>query len=278
MSEQLTIADYESIRTIVDSLASNYEDEIKVILLERFYDLFRLLNDTQKNLIKNLSKKFCNIRVEKYINYIFNIINNNFNERKISHYDNIFAIPISSKPKESMIKSGSIVAYYIPRIINMLYSKNIDANIIALQNIECLSAYENRNNSLIIFCDEFIGSGKQAKRCLENYEKFKKLDNDDIIILSIFILKDGYSLLSNKYDVMYYDLYEKGISDDSSLMKNNALKIMREIEELIQVPKTYRFGAGRSEGLISFELKAPNNTFPIYWYKGNSKRQPVFER
>lgn len=275
MNTKITVNDYEAIKSIVDKIAYNYSPDIKEDLKKRFFELFRILNFEQRNLMKLLSINFKDISAGTYINILYDILKQKLDSNFLDKYTTIYAIPVAAdKVDKTKTKSGNLVAYLIPTVLNMVFNYD-ERNVYVLSNASYLSEHSISNNSLIFLCDNFIGTGNQVKKCIETYKDFMNI-TDNIIIITIAILECGFKLLENKYPVIYGIKYKRAISDDQTLLNLQAKRIMEEIESIIKVPKKYKFGYNNSEALLSFDLKAPNNTFPIYWYKGNSRRTPIF--
>lgn len=271
----LTLDDFHSIESIVSAIAGGFGEWIKAGFTARLTELLRPMNSEQRELIKTLSRRLRIVKYGEYPDCLRKILQSHFNRDRLKSYNNIFAIPIASQGGDSKIKSGSFVAYQMPQIIKRIFGD--DLKIHALSGVSYLAPHVNRSRALILLCDDFIGTGQQAQKCLRTYEKYKN-DSDDVIFLTIVILKMGYELLKESYPVLYGEIYDRAISDDTALMRAGADRIMREIEGAMKVPGKFSFGFCGAEALLAFELKAPNNTFPVYWYKGRSGRRPLFER
>ena len=276
-SNKISPEEIKEIDNIINSFSWAKNSAYKNELINRFYDLLREVDNDKRWIIFYLSKKIENIDFFMYENYCYELI------KKIKYdlniFDEIFLIPILKESDFNKVKSSHPITYFLQSIFDIHFGHNIKNKTIILSNISSLNEYKNTNTRLIILCDSFIGTGTQLSNCIKTYEKLYKKDNDYVLILSIAILEKGLSLIKDLgYQVIYATMHKKGISDDNALNTHEALEVMKAIEDKIEIPKNYRFGYKESEALLAFDLKAPNNTFPIFWYSGPKNRNTIFFR
>lgn len=276
-SNKISPEEIKEIDNIINSFSWAKNSVYKNELINRFYDLLREVDNDKRWIIFYLSKKIENIDFFMYENYCYELIKEIKYDLNI--FDKIFLIPILKESDFNKVKSSHPITYFLQSIFDIHFGHNIKNKTIILNNISSLNEYENTNTRLIILCDSFIGTGTQLSNCIKTYEKLYKKDNDYVLILSIAILEKGLSLIRNLgYQVIYATMHQKGISDDTALNTDEALETMKAIEDKIQIPKNYRFGYKKSEALLAFDLKSPNNTFPIFWYSGPKNRNTIFFR
>lgn len=224
-----------------------------------------------------LTKKFENLPLAKYENALESLVSR-LPEELFRNIERVFVIPVSAKKDSGKLKSGSMIGHLLKTYLG--YDAQIDDNVEIhfLPNVSYLKSKMKRGPSLIIFCDDFIGTGSQASGCIDWYSDFKK-NEDSTIFVTVSILQSGLEhIRSLGYAVYYQSIYKKAISDFQNEFSTNAISVMEGIEDKIKVPPRYRLGFEGSEALLAFNLRAPNNTFPVYWYNKGSRRKPVFER
>lgn len=247
-------------------------------LIERFCALARECSPEECSLLFQLTKKFENLPLAKYENALESLVSS-LPEELFRNIERIFVIPVSAKKDSGKLKSGSMIGHLLKTYLGYDAQIDDDVEIHFLPNVSYLKNKMKRGPSLIIFCDDFIGTGSQASGCINWYSDFKK-NEDTAIFATISILQSGLEHISRLgYAVYHQSIYKKAISDFQNEFSTNAISIMEDIETRIKVPSRYRLGFEGSEALLAFNLRAPNNTFPVYWYKHKgSRRKPVFER
>jgi hypothetical protein len=134
----------------------------------------------------------------------------------------------------------------------------------------------NTDNARLILVDDFIGSGKTASTCIDEY-KAKGVKVEKIIVLALVTMLNGKKIVEQKGVKVVYDTeIKKGISEMyKEPQKSSYLSIIDTIETKYKVSDMYKRGLGKCEGLITL-MRTPNNTFPIFW--GNEFKTPPFPR
>ena len=247
------------------------EDEVKPDsgnLFDRFCMMLERLNRDERDLLIKLTNNFIRI---KFLDY-FELLKDIFINIDISRYDkcdNIFLLPIVSKDDHEryLAKSADALLYPIDIFIFNGDLSKYSTKVKRLSDVRGLDFHCNRNSSLVVFVDDFIGTGNTAISALELYEPYKR-SNDDVIIVSIAIQNDGYRRIINAgYDVHYKYIINKGITDSGDIEnKENAIEVMLNIEKNLNIRSTFSLGYRKSQALISM-ARTPNNTFPVYWCK-----------
>lgn len=252
----------------------------KGIILERFVDLIREIEPNDRWLIYYLSKKLINITIDSYPLHCERIVLE-IDKKLGNNFEFIYILPIL-KDNECKIKSGHSISYFLESIFDTIYKHNFCGKIKLINHI-CNIKFFNNKKVLILFCDNFIGTGNQAIEYLNYYNIIKSNQSftihDTIAVVSIAILNEGLNNLKNQgYNIFFSHLHKKGISDDKYLNSMGALSIMKKIEQNMNIQGKWSLGYSQSEALIAFDFKAPNNTFPIFWLRGKNKRNTIFFR
>ena len=185
----------------------------------------------------------------------------------------IFFVPLVHPKDLDKGKSG----LELPRIAKLHAVPSIQGLQTAVQNrtLHCLESMEalarrwgERNGALIVFFDDFMGTGESALSAIEHYRTEVAVESDTVIVVVLVGMEAGVYDVSHKACSVYTArTVQKGISDNPSLDstdKQAASEIMREIEQRIRVSRKHLFGYGSSEALVALE-NTPNNTFPVFW-------------
>ncbi|MDL2290635.1 hypothetical protein LJC09_00820 [Desulfovibrio sp. OttesenSCG-928-F20] len=257
----------------------NVDEELKDKLTEKFINTISILDNEERILFYAICDDFININSIRYDPLLRKIVKQMLEINLIS-YENIFIIPIidENDRAQSILKSGESVAFFLKSIfIERDELEHIKLEF--LSSPEGLAFHMQRQNSLVIFCDDFIGSGAQFNDAIKFYNKYS-LQSDRCIVATIAILKSGYEEITRKgYEVFYEIICNKGISDNLNIPdKENAKQTMTNIESKINVKDLYKFGFRQSEALIAIRQRAPDNTFPIFWWPRSSRKHIIFPR
>lgn len=148
------------------------------------------------------------------------------------------------------------------------------------QFISSLPAAANalvKNGDVIVFVDEFVGSGKQS---CDRIKWFKgKLKERSIAVTGLYFCAIARSTATTEDPSDYLDGYfcaldiPKGISEfyaGGQLIE--ARTAMKKLEEMLLAKKggtqLPSFGRGECKALYAMEGgNTPNNVFPIFWWK-----------
>lgn len=209
-------------------------------------------------------------------------------ESFLKNSENIIFIPLVSPTKDvngltrPKTKSGELIYQLFKNIYcPWLYynEKFIFCDIIS----EIKRYY--KENSILIFIDDFVGSGKTAVDTINEIKDFCQtskgisLKNSNIAVIALAMMYTGKCKLDQEgIKCGKNKLFHKGITENQRILKTfeDSIALMHDIERIV-VPKSekeYSFGYMQSESLIFIMDKSPNNTFPVYWY-GDA---PVFPR
>lgn len=130
-----------------------------------------------------------------------------------------------------------------------------------------------KDNTIVVFTDDFIGTGETALGALDYVHKVlgEDFSNDRIKVLAIAVQQTGKQVINDKGIQVYSEyVFNKGISDHyQGDALTDATKKMESIESKINVREGLHFGYGHSEALVCM-ARCPNNTFPVYWLGKNT--------
>ncbi|GAB6110460.1 phosphoribosyltransferase [Desulfomicrobium salsuginis] len=232
---------------------------------EAFCKMFEVMDKDQVELIIQLmdSYLYCNFR--NYQNKIQDVISK-YERQYLNNFDQIFILPLVDfeDTKKRIAKSGSSLVYATANEIRTKFPEIRNVN--PGDSVEILDRFIDRENSLIIFVDDFIGTGSTAIKCLKHYKDNYYSKADTVNIFSLVVHTAGLVALSDLEVKFYYSvLVSKGISDNDKIIdKEKAIEVMLGIEKNLSISEKYSLGFMKSEALVTME-RTPNNTFPIFW-------------
>lgn len=177
-------------------------------------------------------------------------------------------------------KSGSLVSYPISH--SKYYKSLAERN-----KIEISHNIDNKDINdydLIIFIDDFVGSGKTF--CNEFKKKFEDWigsNKIEICLLSTIIMESGKLKIEKQYDyIKVFAQERKKVFDKNfSVLKPfgdilEYKELNTKYEKFLGLKKTFSNGYENSQSLVAFSYSTPNNTLPIFWQGGNWS--PLFAR
>ena len=121
---------------------------------------------------------------------------------------------------------------------------------------------------LIVFLDDFIGSGTTAVSTLERYKLDFPTSTDPVVVVALVAQQAGLEAISAAgFRCKVPVIRRRGISDSVVLPDPRAaLAVMDGIEARLAVSPRYRRGYKASESLVRM-IRTPNNTFPVFWIR-----------
>jgi hypothetical protein len=278
-------------------VAKNWKIEQKTqengSIFNRFCSRLKQLDKIQQHFIIQLSERFIKIELsdylEKFYDSLFCLDDSFFLSKQC-----IFVFPLNhpyinneSKGKGNEIdkkipKQKTKSSDFLHYMIEADDYSWVSDKLIITNSIEVLKKRFNNKDSALILIDDYIGSGKTAIKACQDFldEEFngEKIQLGNLKIVTIAAQKQGidaiYDLLG--VSVVSNIILKKGISDFYQLEEaEKHLELMKNIELAIGVKnEEYRFGFEKTEGLITFLKKTPNNTFPVYWFETAKKAAP----
>lgn len=190
-------------------------------------------------------------------------------EATIDSCGSVFFIPLINPDDLGKTKSSTGMLYGVLRTVIPTIKKLHDKNPISYDNpILLLDNYSMRKNSLVLFFDDFIGSGDTAIEALKYYNDNIKNKSDIPIVVSLVAQSQGKLEIENYgFTHLSAKIRDKCITDSVKIAdKSKAIEIIRKIENRMGVEKEYRLGYKKSEALVSM-MRIPDNTLPLYWWE-----------
>ncbi|MBP2619107.1 hypothetical protein [Chryseobacterium jejuense] len=235
---------------------------------KKLFNLMNKLNENEVNLVLELLNNFTWIGNNQYDKKILDIFRK-IDSSIISSATKFYFFPVVKPWDSYKLKSGLSLIYPVVGIIN--YIEELDhiekgSNCI-ITNYKTLSKLKLKDTEYLILVDDFIGSGKTFKSCIEQIESYS-IPLEKIILISIAIQNEGLEIITNKKIKTYYSHIErKGITDfyyaDEQTKRKSLMKL---IERKLKFNSKFSLGYEESEALLSL-IKTPNNTFPIFWHE-----------
>jgi len=255
-------------------------DNIPKSKFGRFCNRFAWLSSEQQTLMLNLTKRFECIESKEYYKLFIDIIDNNeeFRKSAIAASKKIHICPLIAPDDVGKIKSSTFLLYNL-KSYSVHYESFFNKKSIRLHDSNNPDWVERiRGNEKIILIDDFVGTGETAIKALEAFVQQGKLKKN-IAVLALVAQKTGIEAI-DKFGIKVYTnkIIDRGIRD---YYKNDdlieAIEIMREIEEKLNVDERFAFGYKQSEALIAM-IRPPNNTFPVFWWENKQHKIAPFPR
>lgn len=235
----------------------------------RFCSRLSILDSTEQALVIELTKQFQNIDAHEYTSYMVKLLDqiHSANDSFFTNKSKLFILPLLAPEDSKKIKSSCCVWYNFHDEIIRLNPLFKDKCLVFCDTTRFSWIKNLKENDAILLLDDYIGSGETAVNAVRWLQSQYKIDPNKTAILAIAAQEQGLNFIAENLPVktFSYIVRKKGISDyysGESLAKN--IKTMTQIEKKLKVEENYTFGYNRSEALISL-IKAPNNTFPVFW-------------
>ena len=225
------------------------------------------LSPEEQTLILKLTELFLYLPLNSYYNLakeIAKIVNDLITDK----HKNIFIVALSDPKDKGYNKSGTtVVGLFKAATIQTKYNFNrLPFKLLDMQDV-LKEDFNSRNDSLIVFVDDFIGSTDTAISALDYFNNNIRNATDDLYVVCFVAMELAKAQLSaSGYTVKsIYDL-KRGISD-SGLFSDPGkyLDIMEKIEDRIGIYPFLRFGWKRTEATLAL-ARTPDNTFPVFWW------------
>ncbi|WP_146550821.1 phosphoribosyltransferase [Rummeliibacillus suwonensis] len=248
----------------------------EVSLFNRFCSTLSELSDDQQMLILEMTERFTRIKFEEYLIYIKKVLDSLVNDKTIdiTSINNIYIAPLISPDDFGKSKSSTMVQYSIRGIIQNI-PEIAFKRIIYTDGLKVDSEHINKEDSILLLVDDFVGTGETAYAAIDHLNNVEKIDKKRIVILTIAALEAGISYLESLEIIIFTALvFKKGITDFyPSEIVSEKITLMESIEKKIKVHKNERLGFKGSEALITL-IRTPNNTFPVFWKEKNNRIAP----
>lgn len=236
--------------------------------------LLTLNNKEEQDLILDLTNRFLWINIDKYLFHMEIALKKLIEcERDVQY---IYIVPLIANKDRGKIKSSAVVAYLLTGTTFKVNPESNRINNKIVNNAKFDIPGKIDNTSLILFVDDFIGTGETANTAISEFFTIRNdLEKSRIAILSVACQESGIEAVYLKHKINLHSsiIINRGISDFYSNSKLKfSTELMESIEKKLNVDEKWQFGYKKSEALISL-IRTPNNTFPIFWFEGKSKRK-----
>ena len=181
-------------------------------LFDKFCDFFGTLNKEEQNLIFLLTECFERFT---YFDYprLYDGIFKNINSAYLNSHQNIYIVPLTSPSDIEQIKSGGAVTYIVRHTILPKFIDDNNHIIMTVSNVKVLNKrFPTRNDSLVIFVDDFVGTGDTAFKVYSEYQRAlnTKIINEDVLIVSAVALEIGVNRLTRtRSPISYKSCFKK---------------------------------------------------------------------
>jgi len=236
--------------------------------------LLERLNHQHQELILFLTEDFLHCPIEHYAKTLIRALNR-IERTKIDAFEKIFVLPLVPIEDFGMSKSAHFMSYLcrtevVPKIAHLRVKKpNVYQDIRDFNRLE-----SGRHGSLLLFLDDFIGTGKTACKALDDYRNENYIKGDDAVIVTALVAQEqGIKAIEDLgYEVFTSHVKSRGISDSPRFPHGTftdataTLQIMSILEDHLGYRESshLRFGYKRSEALVAM-MNTPDNTFPVFW-------------
>jgi hypothetical protein len=249
-------------------------------MYNKFCALLERLSKDEQDLICDLTRDFfrCKPYSPEYSRLTWDILSS-IDPTRVHAAKMVFLIPFTSlgDSQKRKTKSGPTLTYFAWHDVmpsHPLYeSKILSGSVQAIDALEPLyKTRDRRQDSLLIFMDDFIGSGKNAEKVLTEYAEQCRAATDSLVLAPLVAQRMGISYVKSKCAQLELEIEVvigrergRGISDSDRIRDvDRALEIMEKIEQRLQVgPKFWR-GYREAQALVQI-MRTPNCTFPLYW-------------
>lgn len=255
-------------------------------LFDKFCERLKLFTVEEQEMIIEITEGFTRVGINNYLSNFFEsliLLGDTFFDSHAKIYVLPLVDPYVRSPKSSeklhkgKTKSANFLHYYLEASDWRWLSTKLIPHISYKKLIDTF----NPNDSCIVLIDDFVGTGQTAEEVCQIFlqEEFKagKLAPEKIKIVCIAAQQQGVAYVKEKLDidVVTNIIVHKGISDkyvEPQLAIRNSQ--MANVESVLNISSDLQFGHGRSEAMITFLNKTPNNTFPVYWHETKTRVAP----
>ena len=243
------------------------KDDVSSTFFNKYCDMLEFFSDDQQELILELTRKFLKIGLAEYISYI----NKTLSKIEKSIFDGcnkIYILPLIRYSDFGKCKSQLYIQYMFkfPEVRKHPVLVDTETKPIVIETLDSLPNNINDTPNMILFVDDFIGSGETAASAINSWITEYGISKNKIKVLSLIAQETGILNIESIGIAVYcFTILNKGISDN--YIGNDLeyrLTIMEGIEDFLKVKEGYRFGYNHSEALVSL-ARTPNNTFPVFW-------------
>lgn len=252
-------------------------------LYSKFYNFLTSLSLEEQDLIFPLISIYHYCPAGRYDSLVWRMAEE-INDIWEDKFESLFILTLT-KPEDAGHSKGAsfIVSHMRDQAIQEEY--NLTRKPLYLyENQDLLKKkHYDRNNSLIVFVDDFIGSGETATDTLKFFINNIKKDSDRVIVFSFVAMQAALeSITALGVEIITFVQLPKGITE-SGLFEDidGAKELMMRLEEKLAIPAFYQLGYEQSEATATM-MRTPDNTFPVFWYpekrNGSKSLAPLARR
>jgi len=251
-------------------------------LFSKFCNLMKLLREEEQHLLLNLTGEFLRCRWAQYEALMEDLVLF-IQSRNLSACSEIIILPLVSSTAHYS-KSGTSMTYPLANLVSQGFQgRGVHMSVRPLPKLSELDKVaRSRRNALLVFIDDFIGSGETALKVVDEFMSNHYVESDRLAICALVAQEQGLRWIRKWLCCLYPSIdcavhvtriRRRGISDSQTIYdRKGALSLMDAIEERFKVDSDRRRGYGRCEGLVTM-LDTPNNTFPVYWWRPRGKER-----
>lgn len=245
---------------------------------ERFVNCLNKLSLEEQEFVLEVTNNYIYFGIEKYEELVIKMFNKAYSESLLKKRK-IIIVPLLKftgdfENEMKQVKSSNLVAYIMKstaiQYFDWLRGKNISVyNFLNDNEIKQV----NEKEQVVIFVDDYIGSGKTAFNCIEAYCE-RGLEKENFFIMSMFIESVAKKLFT-EHEIKFIDAEIKynNIRDIYNEDFEEKERMIRQIGRKIKAPDEYFLGYGEIGALLSL-IRTPNNTLPFYWSTSKGRKAP----
>ena len=240
-------------------------------VLDNFALMLARLSESQRELVLTLLSDFLYCNVPELFPLLASALGH-IPAEMLRGVDKVILLPLAETRANGKPKSSSALLYPAVHLLIPCVGAFIGVEATSYEKMSLVNEYEaQRTGSLIIFLDDFIGSGQTAVKTIVRFraECFKPTDR--IVIVSAIAQQQGIDKIATQGIDTYAGITRtKGISESAIIPDPiAALEIMDGLETRLGVANAYKRGFGQCEALVGL-IRTPNNTFPLFWWESTA--------
>lgn len=240
-------------------------------LYHKFYNFLYSLSTEEQDLMLPLISIYHYCPAGRYDSLVWQMAEE-INAKWEDKFESLFILTLT-KPEDAGHSKGAsfIVSHMRDQALQEEY--NLTRKPLYLyENQNLLNTKNNdRENSLVVFVDDFIGSGETATETIQYYIDNIKKDSDKVIVISFVAMQAALkSIAAIGVEITTFVQLPKGITE-SGLFEDieSAKDLMLHLEEKLAIPAFLQLGYEQSEATATM-MRTPDNTFPVFWYPENA--------
>lgn len=266
----------------------NEQTDVKRSLYRRYCEILKHIEEDEQNLMIELSYRFEQVQFTEYLEFFLMSLLT-IDESILNSKQRIIISPITKpfisikKGDKKMVRPKTKSSQFLFYLLASQDLRWLDfsSKFEFLESINDIKDQYSINNSLLLLIDDYVGTGMTAVNCIKSIKKeienVKEISYNDICVVSIAAQNEGVNVLNRELGVKVYSdkILDKGITDYYPVEQiTSKIDLMLNIESKLKCPEEFSLGFGKSEALITFMNKTPNNTFPVYWHETEKKIAP----